>query len=81
MFLLLVIFAGVISGAANGLMYKTGYSNGGLPIISQILFEKKQISIAKSSLVINIAIVLLGSLFFGTTNTLYAFNSNIIPWN
>ena len=70
--LLLVIFAGVISGVANGLMYKTGYSNGGLPIISQILFEKKQISIAKSSLVINIIIVLLGSLFFGTTNALYA---------
>lgn len=70
--LLLVIFAGVISGAANGLMYKTGYSNGGLPIISQILFEKAQISIAKSSLIINIAIVLLGSFFFGTTNALYA---------
>ena len=70
--LLLVIFAGVISGIANGLMYKTGYSNGGFPIISQILFEEKKISISKSSLVINITIVLIGSIFFGTTNALYA---------
>ena len=70
--LLLVIFAGVLSGIANGLMYKTGYSNGGFPIISQILYEKKNISIAKSSLVINVTIVLLGSIFFGTTNALYA---------
>ena len=70
--LLLVIFAGVISGVANGLMYKTGYSNGGLPIISQILFEKKQISISKSSLFINVLIVLIGSFFFGTTTALYA---------
>jgi len=70
--LLLVIFAGVLSGVANGLMYKTGYSNGGFPIISQILFERKQISIAKSSLVINVTIVLVGSLFFGTTTALYA---------
>ena len=70
--LLLVIFAGVISGVANGLMYKTGYSNGGLPIISQILFEKKQISISKSSLFINVSIVLIGSFFFGTTTALYA---------
>ena len=70
--LLLVIFAGVISGVANGLMYKTGYSNGGFPIISQILFEEKKISISKSSLVINITIVLIGSIFFGTTNALYA---------
>ena len=71
-FLLLVIFAGVLSGIANGLMYKSGYSNGGFPVISQILFEKKQISIAKSSLVINVTIVLIGAFFFGITNALYA---------
>ena len=70
--LLLVIFSGVISGIANGLMYKTGYSIGGFPIIKQILYEKKQISISKSSLLINVSIVILGSLFFGTTNALYA---------
>ena len=34
--LLLVLFAGVISGVANGLMYKTGYSSGGIQMISQI---------------------------------------------
>ena len=71
-FLLLVIFAGVLSGVANGLMYKSGYSNGGFPVISQILFEKKQISIAKSSLAINVTIVLIGAFFFGITNALYA---------
>lgn len=70
--LLLVLFAGVISGVANGLMYKTGYSNGGFPVVSQVLYEKKQISIAKSSLFINVSIVLVGSFFFGTTNTMYA---------
>jgi len=70
--LLMVLFAGVISGIANGLMYKTGYSNGGFPVVSQVLFEKKQIPIAKSSLFINISIVIIGSLFFGTTNAMYA---------
>lgn len=70
--LLLIIFAGAISGLANGLMYKTGYSNGGFPVISQVLYEKKQISIAKSSLFINVAIVLAGTYFFGTTNTMFA---------
>lgn len=70
--LLLVIFAGVLSGLANGLMYKSGYSNGGFPVISQILYEKKQISIAKSSLAINVTIVLIGAFFFGITNALYA---------
>lgn len=70
--LLMILFAGVISGIANGLMYKTGYSNGGFPVISQVLFERKQIPIAKSSLFINISIVVIGSFFFGTTNAMYA---------
>ena len=70
--LLMVLFAGVISGVANGLMYKTGYSNGGFPVISQILFEEKQVSISKSSLAINVSIVLVGAYFFGITNALYA---------
>lgn len=70
--LLLVLFAGVISGLANGLMYKTGYSNGGFPVVSQVLFEKHQIPIAKSSLFINVSIVLVGAIFFGTTNAMYA---------
>lgn len=70
--LLVVLFAGVISGVANGFMYRSGYGNGGFPIISQILFEKFKISIAKSSLFTNITIVLIGSIFFGTTKALYA---------
>ena len=36
---IIVIFAGVLTGIANGLMYKTGYSNGGFPVVSQILYE------------------------------------------
>ena len=70
--LLMVIFAGALSGLANGLMYKSGFSNGGFPIISQILFEKKNLSIAKTTLIINLTIVAIGAFFFGTTNVLYA---------
>ncbi len=69
---LVVIFAGVLTGVANGIMYKTGYSNGGLPIISQILYDYFKIPIAKSSLIINLTIVLIGSFFFGITNAMYA---------
>ncbi len=80
--LLLVVFAAVICGVANGLMYKSGYNNGGFPVISQILYDKYKISVAKSSLVINVIIVLIGAFFFGTTNALYAiiyiYISNIV---
>ena len=70
--LLVVLFAGVLSGVANGLIYKTGYNSGGTTVINQILYEYKKISIAKTSFIISSIIVLLGSIFFGTTNALYA---------
>jgi len=70
--LLMVLFGGVIAGVSNGLMYRSGYSTGGLPIISQILYEKFRIPIVKTSTTMNVIIVLIGSIFFGTTNALYA---------
>lgn len=70
--LVISIFIGVISGFANGILYKTGFSNGGLPIISQILFKYFDIPIGKTNFIINTVIVLLGSLVFGTTMIMYA---------
>lgn len=68
----ITLFAGVLNGIANGIMYKTGYSNGGLPVISQILEKYYKIPIAKTSAIINITIVLIGGIFFGSTNVMYA---------
>ncbi len=69
---LVVIYIGVIGGLANGLMYKTGFSNGGIPIISQILYKYFRIPISKSSFCINAVIVFIGGLFFGFTKVMYA---------
>ena len=69
---LIIIFAGVIGGLANGFIYKTAFSNGGLPIISQILYKYHKIPIAKSSMVINSMIIIIGSFFFGWSMMMYA---------
>lgn len=70
--LLISIVIGVVSGFANGLMYKTGFSNCGLPIISQILYKELKIPVSKSSLVINSIIVVIGGAFLGFTMVMYA---------
>ncbi len=70
--LVISIFIGVIGGLANGMIYKTGFSNGGLPVISQILFEEYGIPIGKTNFVINVIIILIGSYFFGTNMIMYA---------
>ena len=69
---LISIFIGVIGGLSNGLMYKTGLSNGGLPIISQILYEKLKFPISKTSFSINGGIVLIGGFYFGWNMVMYA---------
>ncbi len=69
---LVAIYAGVIGGFANGLMYKSGYSSGGLPVISQILKKYYNIPIASTSGVMNAIIVIIGALFFGWTKAMYA---------
>lgn len=69
---LIIIFAGVIGGLANGFIYKTGFSNGGLPIIIQILYKYHKIPIAKSSMMINSIIIIIGSIFFGWSMLMYA---------
>lgn len=69
---IVIIFAGVLSGIASGLVYKTGYNGGGFATICQILYEKLNIAISKSSLIINGIIVLLGGVFFGSANAMYA---------
>ena len=64
---LMIIFAGVIGGIANGFIYKTGFSNGGLPIISQILNKYFKIPLTKSLMLINSTIIIIGGIFFGWT--------------
>ncbi len=76
--LMISILVGVISGFCNGLLYKTGFSNGGLPVISQILNKKFKIPMGKSNLVINSIIVLVGGYYFGLNMIMYAIIINYI---
>ena len=69
---IVVVLSGVVLGIANGLMYKSGYSNGGLTVITQSLDKYYKISVAKSGFFINGAVILTGMFFFGATSTLYA---------
>ena len=66
------IFIGIIGGFSSGLLNKTGFTNGGLPILSRILYHKYRISLSKSTLVINAIVVIIGGLYFGYTMVMYA---------
>ncbi len=70
--ILISIFLGVLSGITTGMVYKVGFSNGGLAIISEIISKYKKIPISNTSFVINFIIVVVGGLSFGWTMVMYA---------
>lgn len=70
--LLISIFLGIIAGITTGLTFKVGFSNGGISILSQILYKYKKIAISTTSLWINMIIVLIGGFSFGWTMVMYA---------
>ena len=69
---LICLFAGIISGFASGLIYKMGFSGGGVSLISKILYEKLRVSVSKVSFCMNLFIVLAGGIVFGFENIMYA---------
>lgn len=69
---LIAIFIGVLSGITTGIVYKVGFSNGGISIISEIISRYKKISISNVSFVTNMIIVLLGGASFGWNMVMYA---------
>lgn len=70
--ILVAIFGGLIGGITSGITFKTGFSSGGLNIISQILYKYFHISISKSNFVINGIIVFIGGIYFGWNMVMYA---------
>lgn len=72
------IFIGAVGGICNGFIYKAGFTNGGLPVISSILFEKFKIPIGKTNLVLNSILIIIGGYYFGLTMIMYAIIINYI---
>ena len=69
---LIVFFGGIFMGIGNGIIIRSGYSIGGFQTLYQILYKYFGISIGKSTLILNGALVLMGGYIFGVTRVLYA---------
>lgn len=68
--LLVGIFAGMISGFIIGTVCKIGFSQGGIPQISQIINKIFKVSIAKVNFFLNAIILFAGVFVFGLSDIL-----------
>lgn len=56
------IIIGTITGISVGLIYKIGFNNGGISIVIEIISKYTKLSIPIISFIINIFIILIGSI-------------------
>ncbi len=70
--LLFSFLAGVGIGISNGLIYKSGFTTGGVGILAYILAKKFKVSVTKINAILNCIIVFLGAFIFGFESLLYA---------
>lgn len=70
--ILISLFIGLLSGITTGMVYKVGFSNGGVSIISEIISKYRKIQISNISFLINFIIVVAGGVSFGWTMVMYA---------
>ena len=70
--LVISIILGILFGITTGLVYKVGFSNGGLSILSEIISKYTRFSLSDSIFIINSIIVLIGSFSIGFEKLIYA---------
>ena len=70
-FIIIALVSGCIYGCFNGIIYKYGYSTGGMDSLILIVNKYFKISTGKSSLIINIIILTAGIFIFGIEKAIY----------
>ena len=66
------IFGGMGVGIGLGLIFKSNSSIGGFSLVAQLLHDYTKIKISNLMILLNAGVVLLASLTFGFTGTIYA---------
>lgn len=71
-FILIVLLSSMLFGASNGLIYKTGFTTGGIDILMMLIEKYYKIQRGKAAFFLNFVIVFTGGLVFGWEKVLYA---------
>lgn len=70
--LLFAILAGIICGITGGIIYKLGFSSGGITIINLLVNKYLKIKISLINFIVNTTIIGLGYFYFGLTKAIYS---------
>lgn len=71
-FLIVILITGLLSGLANGIIYKSGFTTGGSDILMKLINKYARIPEGKSVLYTNMIIILAGGFIFGINKMIYS---------
>lgn len=72
------IFGGVISAFGSGIVLRAGGSQGGMDVVSRVIATKKDVSVGKISLLINVVIVIISSFIYNFEIALFTIVSMFV---
>ncbi len=70
--LVLTLFASLLYGISNGLIYKCGYTTGGNDVLMQLLNKYFKIPESKALAIVNLLVIILGAITFGYMKGIYS---------
>jgi len=70
--LLIALFAGILLGISNGIIYKMGFNTGGIGVVSKVISKKRKLSLPMVNFFINVCIVLVAIFTVGIESVLYS---------
>lgn len=69
---LIVMFSVALYGISSGLIYKYGYTTGGIDVLMQILNKYLKIPESKAMTVVNVIVIIFGGITFGYVKAIYS---------
>lgn len=70
---LIILFASIMYGVGNGLVYKSGFTTGGNDVLMQLLNKYFKIPESKALSLVNGIVIILGAFTFGYMKGIYSF--------
>lgn len=69
---MLIIISGIICGITGGIIYKLGFSSGGISTLNLLINKYLKIKVSLSNFIVNTIIILCGLYYFGIIKCIYS---------
>ena len=67
-----ILVSSIMRGISNGIIFRTGFNTGGSDVIAEVVNKYFKLSVGKCNHIVNAIIIIIGTLTFGLTKTIYS---------